>query len=76
MLSSIRYSSLNIYDEHSPPLSKEPICYIIPNVTIEAHRNSKKVGAILADETAKLIMSEYQNLLSQSKYQNLLSQMI
>ena len=64
ILSSIRYSSIDIDSEHSF-MSEDPIDYLIPKVTLEAHCLSKDLGQYITDNTKQKLMSQYKSLLSQ-----------
>lgn len=64
ILSSICYSSIEIDKDHSL-MSDEPIAYLIPTVTQQAHYYSKNFGKYISEDTASRIMSEYKTLLSQ-----------
>jgi hypothetical protein len=46
-------------------MAEEPITYIIPTVTQQAHIYSKDVGKYITDGTGQLLMSRYKALLSE-----------
>ncbi|MEG4345740.1 hypothetical protein QUB70_21035 [Microcoleus sp. A003_D6] len=64
ILTALRYSSIDIDQDHSF-MAEEPITYIIPTVTQQAHIYSKDVGKYITDGTGQLLMSRYKALLSE-----------
>lgn len=64
ILTALQYSSVDIDEEHSF-MSDDPITYLIPTVTQQAHHYSKDVGKYITDGTAQLLMSRYKALLSE-----------
>jgi hypothetical protein len=64
ILTALGYSSIEVDEEHSF-MSEEPITYLIPTITQQAHRFSKDVGKYIVDGTGQLLMSRYKKLLSQ-----------
>jgi len=64
ILTALRYSSIDIDQDHSF-MAEEPITYIIPTVTQQAHIYSKDVGKYITVGTGQLLMSQYKALLSE-----------
>lgn len=64
ILSSLQYSTLDLDEDHSF-MSDEPITFLIPSVTLQAHNYSKDVGECITEQTEDRIMARYQSLLSE-----------
>jgi len=62
ILRALRYSNIDIDQDHSF-MAEEPITYIIPTVTKQAHIYSKDVGKFITDGTGQLLMSRYKAML-------------
>lgn len=64
ILLSLQYSAPDIDQDHSF-MSDEPVTYLIPGVTLQAHHYSKAVGKCITGTTEDRIMSRYKFLLSE-----------
>ncbi|MEG4418878.1 hypothetical protein QUA70_09745 [Microcoleus sp. LAD1_D5] len=67
ILTAIQYSGVFADNEHSFSMSpdEEAIIYLIPRVTMQAHRESKNIGEYLTQHTKQLLMSRYKTFLSE-----------
>ncbi|MEG4806168.1 hypothetical protein QUA82_00460 [Microcoleus sp. F8-D3] len=67
ILTAIHYSGVFADNEHSFSMSpdEEAIIYLIPRVTMQAHRESKNIGEYLTQHTKQLLMSRYKTFLSE-----------
>ena len=63
ILSALQYCSIMSDHDHSF-MADEPIIYLIPSVTQQAHRLSKDVGKIIDRATGQKIMAQYRRMLS------------
>jgi hypothetical protein len=63
VLSAIQRCGLRIDKDHSF-MADEPVSYLLPSVTQQAHELSKDVGRHIDRETGQWIMARYKNLLS------------
>lgn len=58
ILTAIKYCSFNVDEDHSF-MSEDPITYLIPSVTEQAHRFSKDVGQWLTKNTKSQLWHQY-----------------
>lgn len=64
ILSSLQYSTPDIDEDHSF-MTDEPITFLIPSVTLQAHNFSKDVGECITEQTEDRIMARYRSFLSE-----------
>lgn len=64
ILSSLQYSTPDIDEDHSF-MSEDPVTYLIPGVTLQAHNFSKDVGECITEQTEDRIMARYRAFLSE-----------
>lgn len=63
ILTALQYSIPDIDNDHSF-MAEDPITYLIPSATLQAHHYSKEVGKYLTGQTEDRIMARYRSLLS------------
>lgn len=63
ILTAIKHSGLAVDEDHSF-MSEDPITYLIPSVTQQAHRFSKDVGKSLRDNTKSELWKQYLSLIN------------
>ncbi|MGK7933437.1 MAG: hypothetical protein AB4041_18670 [Microcystaceae cyanobacterium] len=63
ILTAIKHCSFNVDEDHSF-MSDDPITYLIPSVTEQAHRFSKDVGKSITDNTKSQLWSQYLTLMN------------
>lgn len=64
IFAAIQHCGLMVDEDHSF-MSDQPITYLLPSVTQQAHHLSKDVGKLIDTETGQRIMARYKNLMSQ-----------
>ena len=63
IFSSLQYSTPDIDEDHSF-MTDEPVTFLIPSVTLQAHNFSKDVGECITEHTEDRIMARYRDFLS------------
>lgn len=64
IFAAIQHCGLMIDEDHSF-MSEQPITYLLPSVTQQAHHLSKDVGKLIDTETGQRIMARYKSLMPQ-----------
>jgi hypothetical protein len=66
IFAAIQHCGLMVDEDHSF-MSDQPITYLLPSVTQQAHHLSKDVGKLIDTETGQRIMARYKSLMPQLK---------
>ncbi|MEM6254275.1 MAG: hypothetical protein AAF821_15260 [Cyanobacteria bacterium P01_D01_bin.156] len=64
ILASLQYATPDVDEDHSF-MSDEPVTYLVPGVTLQAHNFSKDVGECITEQTEDRIMARYRAFLSE-----------